>query len=342
MAEKKLIPIRPTKPSTTKPKLNKAPSTSAKKSSGSSKSSSKSSKKKEPKDPYKAAEARADKKQKERDKKAGKKYLEQAGNLDAQARAIRQALNVDFASARDNNLGDIGRMLQSQIQALQTGHSQRAKTFLDAATDTEVATSATQEESFGNAVRERADTLTNILTQGAGETDTMRAMLMAAKNWNANASEANRAYFDSMRSVNSGIVDLNLDTKAELSKAHAGAEGERDRVWQDFYNRRAEAFTQIGNIRGQQKDYYASAKELGVKPKKGTEKAADDAMKKAFKDSAVESGKSYTQQALPNWISDYQGQDQVKAAQSNSNLAAAVTLDPMAKAEGATLRKWAS
>ena len=79
---------------------------------------------------------------------------------------------------------------------------------------------------------------------------------------------------------------------------------------------------------------------MGVKPKKGAEKAAEDAMKKAFKDSAVETGKGYTQQDVPEWISGYQGQEQVRAAQSNTNLAAAVTMDKVAKAEGATLRKW--
>jgi hypothetical protein len=170
----------------------------------------------------------------------------------------------------------------------------------------------------------------------------MQAMLMAAKNWNANASEANRSYFDSMRSVNAGIMDLNVDTRGELANTFSGAEVERDRIWQEYYNKRSEAFTQLGNVKGQQADLYAQAKELGVKPKKGTEKAAEDAMKKAFKDSAVETGKGYTQQALPDWISGFEGQEQLRPAQSNSNLAAAVTFDPMAKAEGATLRKWAS
>ena len=337
MAEKKkVLGTRPTTPEKVKAKT---PTTTTTKKAGGDDKKKASSKEK---DPYKAAEARADKKQKERDKKAGKKYLEAATNLEAQAKAIRQALDIDFASARDNNLGDINKTLNEQVATLTSAHRLRAEQFLKSAEDTEVATASTQEESFSNAVRERADTLTNILSQGAGETDTLRGMLMAAKNWSANAGEANRAYFDSMRSVNAGIMDLNVDTKSGLAGAATSAEAERDRIWQDFYNRRSEAFTQLGNTLGQKADYYAQAKEMGVKPKKGAEKATEDAMKKAFKDSAVESGKSYTQQALPTWISDYQGQEQVKAEQSNSNLAAAVTFDPVAKAEGATLRKWAS
>jgi hypothetical protein len=184
--------------------------------------------------------------------------------------------------------------------------------------------------------------MTSVLEQGAGETDMLKSMLMAARNWHANASEQNRSYYDTMRSVNSGITDLNVDSQTALANAARSAEGQREQLWQDFYNKRGEAFTQLGNVKGQQAEYYAQAKEMGVKPKKGVEKAAEDAMKKAFKDSALEAGKSYTQAGLPKWITDYQGQAPVRARQSNTKLAAAMTFEPVDKAEGATLRKWAA
>jgi hypothetical protein len=302
-----------------------------------------------PKDPN--AQARADARAAEKravaranadKKKAGKRFLEGATNLEAQAKAIRQALDIDFASARDNNLADIDRVLSSQLGMLTSQHRRRADEFLKTASDNEIAAGSTTERSFTNLVRERQDALTGILEQGAGETDTMRAMLLTARNWHANASESNRAYFDTQRSINAGINDLNIGTQTELANAATTAEADRERMWQKYYDNRVEAFTQLGNIKGQQADLYAQAKEMGVKPKKGAEKAAEDAMNKAFKDSAVETGKSYTQQGLPTWISDYQGQEQVKSYQSNSELAGALTMDKAAKAEGATLRKWAS
>lgn len=300
----------------------------------------KKKKKKSDKDKVSAAEKRAIKRENEAKRKAGKKYLEQAENLSAQAKAIRQALHSEFGSARDNNLADISRTLTQQLAMLQEGQGLRAAQFLQVGQDAEIATGATAESAYGNAIRERQDTMSGILEQGAGETDTMRAMLMAARNWQANAGETNRSYFDSMRSVNQSIVDLNIDTKAALANAHSSAEGEKDRIWQDFYNRRSEAFTNLGNTLGQQADYYASAKEMGVKPKKGAEAAAEKAMKKAFMDAALESGKGYTQQGLPTWITDYQGTQALQAKQSNTDLAAAMTMEKMAKAEGATLRKW--
>ena len=334
------IPVRPTAPK--KATTTKGPAKSSTKgpAKSSTKGPAKSSTKNSAANKVSAAEKRAIKRENDAKKAAGKRYLEGASNLQKQANAIRQALDVDFKSSLDNNLADVGRALASQMSMLQSGHAVRARAFLDAAGNTEQATGDTAERGFANAARERQDSLTAILEQGAGETDTMRAMLMSARNWQANAAENNRAYFDTMQSVNAGIADLNVDTKSALAGAFTSSEQERERLWQDFYNRRQEAFTQLGNVFGQQADYYAQAKEMGVKPKKGVEKSAEDAMKKAFTDSAIEAGKSYTQEALPEWISGFSGQEQLQARQSNTDLAAAVTMDKAAKAEGATLRKW--
>lgn len=334
----KVLPVRPTKPAPAKSTKISAPAKTT--SKGPAKSSSKSSGKSSSKSNVSSAEKRAVKRENDAKKKAGQKYLEGASNLQKQAAAIRQALDVDFASARDNNLGDISKTLTEQLAALTAGHAGRAAQFVQSGQDAEKATGDTAERGLSNAVRERADTLSNILEQGAGETDAMKAMLMSARNWSSNAAENNRAYFDSMRSINTGIVDLNLDTKSALAGAATSAEAERDRIWQEYYNSRSQAFTQLGNVKGQEADMYAQAKEMGVKPKKGAEKDSEAAMKAAYAAASGESGKSYTQQALPEWISGFTGQEQLQARQSNTELAAAVTMDKAAKAEGATLRKW--
>jgi hypothetical protein len=288
-----------------------------------------------------AAEKRAIKRENEAKKKAGKKYLAQAANLEIQAKTIRDALKNQFGKGRDQNLDDISQNLSEQISLLKSGAEARAGEFLAAGKDTETAAAGVSEQNVSNLVRERQDSMANILQQGAGETDALRAMVMSARNWAANQSESNRAYFDTMRSVNQGITDLNIDTQGAMANAHSDAESERERIWQDYYNRRGEAFTQLGNIRGQQADYYASAKEMGLNPKKRTKKA-EKGMKDAFNSAAKEAGKSYEQQGLPNWVKDYQGQEEVEARQGNSNLASAMTFENVGRAEGATLRKWAA
>lgn len=289
-----------------------------------------------------AAEKRAVARENKAKKAAADKYLHQAGNLTKQADALRRALRKDFKKSRDQNLGDIELNLTQILTQLKEGFSQRAQTFLTTAEDTTKATADTAESGLSNLVRERADSLTAIIEQGAGETDALRAMVTAARNWHANASESNRAYYDTLQSVNAGIVDLNVDTKTSLGNAFMAAEGQREQVWQDYYNRRAESFTQLGNTLGQKADYLASAKEMGAKVPKKRVKSVEKNMADAWKDAAKEAGKSYKQKGLPPWITDWQGQEQVERRQENTNLAAALTVEPMKKAQGATLRKWAA
>lgn len=274
-------------------------------------------------------------------KKAGEKYLAEAANLEAQAKALKHALKIDFAKSRDQNLTDISKVLADQIGLLTQGHRLRSQEFLKSAQDTEKATAGASEQSISNLVRERQDTMSSLLEQGAGESDTLKAMVMSARNWHANQSEVNRTYFDTMRSINSGITDLNIDTKSALAGASSYAESERERLWQDFYNRRSETFTQLGNIRGQQRNYYAEAKEMGVKPKKGAEKTAKTESEKAFMDAAEEAGKSYVNKGLPQWVKDWNGQAELKTRQSNTKIGS-LEFMPIEKAEGATLRKWAA
>jgi hypothetical protein len=271
---------------------------------------------------------------------AGSRYLDQAANLDAQAAALKYALETGFNAALQQNLADVGKVLEEQYGILKEGSSLRARGFLDTAKDTELATANQSDQGFGNLLRERQDAMGEVLTHGAGETDALRAMVLSARNWQANQSEGNRAYFDSMRSVNNSITDLNLDTKSALANAASSAESERERLWQDFYNRRSDTFTQLGNIYGQQRDYYAQAREMD----KATpnDAAAKTASEQAFMDAAKEAGKSYVNQGLPDWIKDYKGQEQLPAKQENTNLAAAVQFGPVGKAEGATsLGRWA-
>lgn len=270
--------------------------------------------------------------------RAGARFQSQASNLDPQIAALRHALDTTFAQSRDQNLGDIDTLLQEQFDLLKKGSSERALEFLAGAKNTQMAKAEQAESSLSNLVRERQDSLSAVLEHGAGQTDMLRAMVSAARNWHSNAQEGNRAYFDSMQSTNAAINDLNVDTQTALSNTHNQTESERERLWQDFYNRRSETFTQLGNVYTQQADYLDLAKEQKVG---GGGKDKANLAGTAFMDASKEAGQSYARQRIPDWIKDYKGQEKVKARVSNSDLAAAMTFQPLGNAEGASLRKWA-
>lgn len=287
-----------------------------------------------------AAEKRANARADADKRKTGRRYLKQAANMEVQAKALQKAIHDSFGKNRDQNLADVSKNLNDQLTMLKEGHSLRSQQFLGAARDTEKATGDSAAGAFSNMVRERRDALSGLVEQGAGETDSMRAMLMSARNWHANATENNRGYYDTMRSVNTGISDLNVDTKTAMQNAYGTAEGEKDRIWSDFYAKRSESATQLGNIRGQQADYYAMAGEMGVKAPKGAEAGSLKGMGGAYNLASTEAGKSYKQRQLPTWVKNWDGTAQVKTRQSNTDLAAAVTIDKAEKPEGASLRKW--
>lgn len=287
-----------------------------------------------------AAEKRAVDRQNADKRKAGKRFVESAKNLEGQAAALERALKTDFGKNLRSNLADVGLNLKQQVTTLTEGAKARGAQFVATARDNEKATGDTLGAAAQNMTRERADAMSQLVQQGAGETDSMRAMLMSARNLQANATEANRSYFDTVRSINTGITDLNVDTKTALTNMYMAAEQERDRLHQDYFNRRSEAYTQLGNIRGQQQDFYEQAKEMGVQPGKWAMIKTERSRDASFDQASKELGRDYKQQALPNWVKNYKGQAKVQERQSNTNLAAAVTIDKAEKAEGASLRRW--
>jgi hypothetical protein len=257
-------------------------------------------------------------------------------------------------------------MLGQQLDILRESAGMRGDVLLDWASDTEKRTGDIQEQGIRNLVRERADSMTAILEQGAGETDAVRAMLVNARNWHNNASDASSTYYDTMQSINQGITDLNIDTKTALANAQMTAEGKREEQWQVFYDRRAEAMTQLGNTYGTRVELLGQARESGQQaidatadlgkkaakkakaqaqagmPNDGSTAGARKQMKKWFAAASNELGKSYVQKPLPEWIDNWKGTAQVDRRQENTNLASAPIFEGVQRAQGATLRKWSA
>jgi hypothetical protein len=326
----KVIPTTP-KPPASKA-VPKAGSTGAGKDAGTSAAAS-------AKAEVRAAENRAIARENANKSKAGKKFLTQAGNLEAQVKSLKEALK-SYRTNLNQNLGDVDQVLNQQFDLLKSGHALRSAGLLGTSKDNEIATGSSSEQNFSNLVRERQDALTGILEQGAGETDALRAMVMSARNWSTNQAEASRTYYDTARSINTSIVDLNIDTQTALANMDLQSEADKEKLWADFFNRNSETYTQIGNLKGQQADYYASAREMGVNPGKGVVAGATKVMEDSFMKAAKEMAKSYDNPGLKDWIKNFHGTEPPKASQSNTNLASALIIEPMEKAEGATLRKW--
>lgn len=346
------VVVPPSKPrKTTPPASSPAPSSTNKPSSsprntGSNRTSSRGS---NSGGGISGAERRANARADEAQRKARDRALRQARTLGIQAESKLKGLRR-LRRARIQNLADLDRVLTAQLNQLRSNAKDRAAEFAVAAENNELATAGTEESSFANAVREAQESVANSLAMGAGETDIMKSMLMAARNLQNNLRESNRSYFDTVASINQGITDLNLDTQTAMANAWVSTQGDKEKVWQEYFDSKAEAWTEIGNIRGQQAEAYSTAIEMDIeddeedrpkalrgKPMKRSRRK----MKNAYDNAAGLQGRSYRQKRIPKWIRKYEGADRVEAEATNTNLAAAPTFEMTGKAEGASLRRWA-
>lgn len=209
-----------------------------------------------------AAQAKQDKKELDAKKAASKRYVGAAETLGLQADALRAALAPTGMKARlDQMLANVQLQQTQGDETLLSGFNARVGSLTVASLDNDKAAAGDSFANLSNAGRERANALSEATTHGAGESDVLASQGAALRNWNANQSEVNRAFFDSRTSINSSITDLNVDTRTARINNVAEANSDRSQLWTNYYDNRAESLTQLGNTLGQMSEDYGLANE---------------------------------------------------------------------------------
>ena len=285
--------------------------------------------------PYLAAQKKAQ-------SKAAQRYLQQAKSMQGQIAALKNSLSEGFKSALNQRLANIQLVQGQQDSILMDGYNQRVKSLEGAAADNEKAEGAVSFQNLGNAARERANAVQEAMNQGAGESDVLRTGLMSLRNWSANQAEANRSYFDTLRSVNSSLGDLNVDTKSARANIASQANADRDQVWSQFHQQKSETFTNLGNLFGQQSELYGMANEqVGSKKTQKLRKNAVAKSDDAFMKASRQNAKVWENPGIGSEILNWQGRGDFQADVGPRTIGQAASDEPVkAKPEGATLRKW--
>ena len=240
-----------------------------------------------------------------------------------QVAALEELLKSGFASARDTKLGNVKRLYDSQDSDLLKGYSDRVGSLVLAGKDNDKAEAGASFSNLANRAREAGDMMAQAAAQGAGETDALKAQLMAVRNWASNQSDVNRSYFDTARSVNSAVTDLNADTRSARMNLAVGMMGDQEQVWANYYNQRADAYTQLGNIRA---NPYSDSYKKGATDYANMAKEAGTAWKNPGVDSEVQ-----------NWNGTVQASE---ARLNNTAMQGAQMEEPIKRPEGSTLRQW--
>lgn len=256
--------------------------------------------------------------------KAMKEVNDRKSNDSPQVAALKKMLSSSFESARNTKVGNIRLLLGQQDAVLLGDYKKRAASLEGNRSDNDKSEVDASTTNLANRARERGDIMLQASSQGAGESDTLRASLQAVRNWSANQQDVNRSFFDTQRSVNGSIVDLNSDTRTARSNLYGAALSDTEQVWANYYNQRADAYTQLGNIQAS--------------------KTSDSYLKNSgsFNSAAKEAASSWKSPGIPKAVRDWAGTTKTSdRTLNNSDPTFAATVGtPRKKPEGATLRKW--
>lgn len=240
-----------------------------------------------------------------------------------QLTALQGLLKNGFAKAREQKLKNAFTLYAAQDKDLVNGYNGRMAGILKNREDNEKSEVDASFANLSNRARESTDLLAQAASQGAGETDTLKTQLMAIRNWDANQADVNRSYFDTQRSINSSIADLNADTRTARMNLAVDALGDYDQIWTNYYNQRADAYTQMGNIHA---NPYSDSHDPKSTAYAGMAKEASS----AWKNPGVN-------KSLQNWKGSVQEQERKL---NNSAYKGADTVNNIKRPEGSTLKKW--
>jgi hypothetical protein len=328
----------------TKKKLPVAPSraTSSKARSGGSKKKKSGGGGKSPNAYARAAEKRAIARENKMRAKAAERYKYEAKTLEVQADALKKALNGGFKKALDTRLTNARRAFQQSDKALAEGYETRVESLEQGADENEAAAADSTFANLGNRARERAAAVSEAMSQGAGESDVLRAQMMSLRSWQANQGEVNRSFFDSLQSINSSLTDLTVDTKTARLNAESQYNSDQDQLWTEYFNRRSEAFTQLGNVQGQQANLYAQANEMKSSgSSKSSMKKYQSASGKSFDAASKEASQAWKNPGNSQALMEWEGREKFRGTNNTALLAETGPAIPAPKKpEGSSLRAW--
>jgi hypothetical protein len=264
-------------------------------------------------------------------KKAGK---DQTAKENAATQSIIDTLLKTlggYAQGRDTANANAQTTLDTTLEGILANY-QAALTDYEASAATN-----TQDESSKSAAnvvnraRERMGNLAQVLSQGGGETDALRALLTVFQNYDANQLDVTRSFFDTERGINS-----------QIAGANSQAATNRQSAWQQYQEARGQA---ENDYRKNYMDVWTNAQRTGaqntnVESDYSTGFTANYGGKNPEEEAARYAGQQYTQEDKDEkWYREFEGKKEGKTSTvTSTNRAGSATIKAPKAAEGATLR----
>lgn len=236
-----------------------------------------------------------------------------------------------YAAGRDTQLANAATALEAALAGIQANYQGAVADYNKTAIANEQDEASKSAANLTNRARERMSLLEQAASQGAGETDQLRAQLQSYQNFDANALEISRSFNDTQRSIQSQIAGANNQAETSRRSAWQTNQEQRGQAWNDFYKNYTDAATNAQRVAAQNSNI-DSDYSTGFNPNFGGLNIIDEASKYV--------GKTYKNEDKDEeWFRNFEGRTEGRNKKLNSaNRAASTTISAPKSAEGATLR----
>lgn len=279
--------------------------------------------------------------------RASQRYLDDAKTIQQQIDALKIALGDEgYRKALQRQLENTFGWQRASDREILSGYDDRVGALRGSARDNERRQADQGFMNLTNRGRERANAMSEATLQGAGESDLLAAQGASLRNWSANQSDIDTAYFDTLRGINTSLVDMTADTHQARVQNVLDYQTNRNSLWSEYYGNRGDTYTALGNALGQQAEYYSLANEqIASKDVKGKGTSAAELSGNYFSKASRMTGMAWKAPPVPkairNWegagVIDDRGFDSTYHGPTSSQSGSA---DTTPKPEGATLREW--
>lgn len=186
-------------------------------------------------------------------------YAAQVASQNAAARAQSQRENEatqsiintllgslsGYSKGRDTQVSNAEAIYANALKGLDSQYANQLLDLLNAAKINEGDETAKTFANRQNRSRERQSILEQAASQGAGETDQLRAIIQAFENADANQLEVTQSYYDSLTGINNSLGQANTSTENARRNAWGQKQDALSQAMNEYYKNYTQTWTDI-------------------------------------------------------------------------------------------------
>ena len=239
-----------------------------------------------------------------------------------------------YATGRDQQIANANNALEQILSGIAKNYTIASGDYAESADRNDQDYDTKTAAIVANRARERTSLLQQAASQGAGETDQLRAVIQAFANAQANQTEADTARADTERQINSQIAGLNAQTEAQRRSAWQQNQEAIGTAWNEYWKNYSDTWTNIQRT---------GAGNTNIDSDYSTAFNADYHGNDPVARASENAGRTYkVENKDDEYFSNFAGRQEGRETKtSSSQRAGMVTVSAPKRAEGATLRgRW--